>query len=80
MQPPLIQFRQVYKQFGNNQVLNGVDLDIFGGEITTVIGKSGGGKSVLLKHIIGFIERDRVLSCSRARQLRKYGQSRTPGP
>jgi phospholipid/cholesterol/gamma-HCH transport system ATP-binding protein len=58
MQQPLIQFRQVYKQFGNNQVLNGVDLDIFGGEITTVIGKSGGGKSVLLKHIIGLIEPD----------------------
>ncbi|MDM8551749.1 ABC transporter ATP-binding protein [Desulfobacterales bacterium HSG2] len=50
---PFIQFRNVFKAFGAKTVLNGVDLSIYKGEVTTIIGKSGGGKSVLLKHIIG---------------------------
>ncbi len=58
MREPLIQFKNVYKSFGENHVLNGTDLSIYKGEITTIIGKSGGGKSVLLKHIIGLIEQD----------------------
>lgn len=55
---PLIQFRRVYKRFGDNTVLNGVDLSIYRGQVTTIIGKSGIGKSVLLKHIIGLLEPD----------------------
>ena len=58
MNQPLIQFENVYKRFGANQVLNGANLDIFQGEITTIIGKSGTGKSVLLKHIIGLLKPD----------------------
>ena len=58
MNQPLIQFENVYKRFGANQVLNGANLDIFRGEITTIIGKSGMGKSVLLKHIIGLLKPD----------------------
>jgi len=59
MVQPLIQLQDVYKAFGDNVVLNGVSLSIFKGEITSIIGKSGEGKSVLLKHIIGLIEQDR---------------------
>ena len=55
---PLVQFKNVFKRFGTNQVLNGVNLSIFKGEITTLIGKSGIGKTVLLKHIIGLLEPD----------------------
>jgi len=58
MNDPLIQFRDVRKRFGPLNVLNGVDLDIFKGQVTTVIGKSGEGKSVLLKHIIGLMKPD----------------------
>lgn len=58
MKRPLIQFDKVTKLFGANHVLNAVDLSIFNGEITAVIGKSGTGKSVLLKHIIGLLEPD----------------------
>jgi phospholipid/cholesterol/gamma-HCH transport system ATP-binding protein len=58
MADPLIKFEKVYKRFSDHQVLNGVDLDIYRGEITTVIGKSGVGKSVLLKHIIGLLRPD----------------------
>lgn len=55
---PLIQFSQVFKRFGDNAVLKGVDLSIYRGQVTTIIGKSGIGKSVLLKHIIGLLEPD----------------------
>lgn len=58
MTEPLIQFVDVCKRFGDNPVLRGTDLSIFKGEVTTIIGKSGVGKSVLLKHIIGLIEPD----------------------
>ncbi len=58
MTEPLIQFNQVVKRFGDNTVLNGVDLSIYQGQVTTIIGKSGIGKSVLLKHIIGLLTPD----------------------
>ena len=58
MNQPLIQLDNVYKKFGSNQVLKGANLSIYQGEITTVIGKSGMGKSVLLKHIIGLLKPD----------------------
>lgn len=58
MSEPLIVFNQVFKAFGDNVVLKGVDLSIYQGEVTTIIGKSGIGKSVLLKHIIGLLEPD----------------------
>ena len=52
---PLIRLSNIKKTFGKQTILNGVDLTIQKGEITTIIGKSGVGKSVLLKHIIGLI-------------------------
>lgn len=58
MTEPLIQFKQVFKSFGDNAVLKGVDLSIYKAEVTAIIGKSGIGKSVLLKHIIGLLEPD----------------------
>ncbi|CAB5136148.1 Phospholipid ABC transporter ATP-binding protein MlaF [Olavius algarvensis associated proteobacterium Delta 3] len=58
MNQPLIQFDNVNKRFGDHNVLKGVCLRVFKGEITTIIGKSGVGKSVLLKHIIGLMEPD----------------------
>jgi len=58
MNEPIIRFNHVFKAFGNTRVLNGVDLTIHKGEITTIIGKSGEGKSVLLKHIVGLLEPD----------------------
>lgn len=54
----LIEFRNVSKSFGSQVVLNNVNLAINRGEITTIIGMSGVGKSVLLKHIIGLITPD----------------------
>ena len=42
-----------YKRFGGQPVLRGVDLEVATGEIMVIIGRSGGGKSVLLKHLLG---------------------------
>ena len=55
---PLIQLQDVVKTLGANRVLDGVNLSIYRGEITAIIGKSGSGKSVLLKHVIGLYEPD----------------------
>jgi phospholipid/cholesterol/gamma-HCH transport system ATP-binding protein len=58
MEPPLIEFKDVTKRFGPRTVLERVNLQIYEGQVTTIIGLSGSGKSVLLKHIIGLLEPD----------------------
>ena len=55
---PLIEFRDVTKRFGSRTILDRVNFAIYEGEVTTIIGKSGVGKSVLLKHIIGLLKPD----------------------
>lgn len=55
----MIEIIELYKSFGKQQVLRGVNLRIREGEVTTIIGRSGGGKSVLLKHIVGLLKPDR---------------------
>lgn len=54
----MIEIVNLHKAFGNKHVLNGVDLKIETGESMVVIGGSGSGKSVLLKHIIGILKPD----------------------
>jgi phospholipid/cholesterol/gamma-HCH transport system ATP-binding protein len=54
----MIEFRGLTKAFGNNTVLDGFDLAIPDGETTVIIGFSGTGKSVALKHIVGLLEPD----------------------
>ncbi len=54
----MIRIRGLRKRLGDKQVLDGVDLDIGSGQTIVVIGRSGTGKSVLLKHIIGLMEPD----------------------
>jgi phospholipid/cholesterol/gamma-HCH transport system ATP-binding protein len=55
---PLIQVRNLRKRFGRQVVLNGLNLDIIRGEIMAVVGRSGSGKSVFLKHLIGLMRPD----------------------
>ena len=54
----MILLRDVHKRFGTQVVLDGVDLDVQEGETLALLGPSGTGKSVLLKHIIGLIRPD----------------------
>lgn len=53
-----IEIKGLYKSFGEKTVLRGLDLDIFEGEIFCIIGKSGTGKSVILKNLIGLMVPD----------------------
>lgn len=55
---PLIEFKDVTKRFDSRTVLDRINLKIYEGQVTTIIGLSGSGKSVLLKHIIGLIKPD----------------------
>jgi phospholipid/cholesterol/gamma-HCH transport system ATP-binding protein len=55
----MIEIINLHKSFGDNKVLDGVNLTINKGETTTIIGRSGVGKSVLLKHIIGLVKPDK---------------------
>ncbi len=56
---PFVELRGLYKSFGQNAVLRGLDLSIESGGIFTMLGGSGSGKSVSLKHIIGLLHPDR---------------------
>ena len=59
MEEIVIRVKDVYKSFGHQKVLNGINLAVERGEITVIIGKSGSGKSVLMKHLIGLVKPDR---------------------
>ena len=54
----MIQVRGLRKSFRGQAVLRGIDLEVPTGAITVIIGRSGGGKSVLLKHILGLLRPD----------------------
>ena len=54
----MIKMVDVHKSFGRQKVLDGLDIEIEEGKTTVIIGRSGGGKSVLLKHIIGLLRPD----------------------
>jgi len=55
----MIQIIDLHKSFGPNKVLQGVSLDVKKGETLVIIGQSGSGKSVLIKHLIGLIKPDK---------------------
>ena len=54
----MIEIKNLHKSFGENKVLRGVDLEIDTGETIVIIGRSGCGKSVLVKHIVGLLYPD----------------------
>jgi phospholipid/cholesterol/gamma-HCH transport system ATP-binding protein len=58
MSETLIKIENLHKSFGDQKVLQGVDLEINRGETIAIIGQSGCGKSVLLKHLIALLEPD----------------------
>ena len=66
----VIEFRNVSKAFGDNCILNGVSFGIPRGQTTAIIGHSGAGKSVILKHIVGLLKPDsgsvEVMGCDMA--------------
>ena len=57
----MIKIRNLKKYFNDKKVLDGVNLEIEKGKITVIIGRSGEGKSVLIKHIIGLLKPGQIL-------------------
>ena len=55
----MIKIEGLWKSFGSTEVLRGLDLEIRDGETIVIIGRSGGGKSVLLKHLCGLLKPDK---------------------
>ncbi len=66
-EPPMIRLQGVRRSIGSQVVLDGIDLEVPRGETLVVIGQSGSGKSVLLRHIVGLMKPDhgRIEICGR---------------
>jgi phospholipid/cholesterol/gamma-HCH transport system ATP-binding protein len=60
---PVIEIRDLYKSFGSNDVLKAVNLNVYKGENVVVLGRSGTGKSVLIKIISGLLKQDSGSVC-----------------
>lgn len=58
MTEPLIRFEAIHKKFGDKHVLRGMTLDVRRGEVMFIIGTSGVGKSVTIKHLVGLLSVD----------------------
>lgn len=56
---PAVRVQKLHKSFGDKQVLKGIDLELDCGAMLVILGRSGSGKSVLLKHLNGLIHADR---------------------
>lgn len=77
MKTPLIEFQNVTKRFGDRTILDSVNLQIYEGEVTTIIGLSGAGKSLLLKQMIGLLKPDEGNILFRGEPLAKMKKNET---
>jgi phospholipid/cholesterol/gamma-HCH transport system ATP-binding protein len=57
--PPVVQVRGLRTRFGANVIHDGLDLEVYRGEVLGIVGGSGAGKSVLLRHILGLLRPER---------------------
>ncbi|MBI4848863.1 MAG: ATP-binding cassette domain-containing protein [Nitrospirae bacterium] len=64
---PVIELIDVWKSFGSQQVLKGVNLSVTEGKTTVIVGASGQGKSLIVRHILGLVKPDKgkVLFCGK---------------
>jgi phospholipid/cholesterol/gamma-HCH transport system ATP-binding protein len=74
MDVPLIEFKDVTKRFGRRTILERVNLKVYEEQVTTIIGLSGSGKSVLLKHIVGLLKPDEGTILFRGKPLHQMGK------
>jgi phospholipid/cholesterol/gamma-HCH transport system ATP-binding protein len=66
---PVISIRGLYKSFGDLHILKNIDLDVFKGENMVVLGRSGAGKSVLIKILVGLLRPDKGIVKVLGRQV-----------
>jgi phospholipid/cholesterol/gamma-HCH transport system ATP-binding protein len=74
-----IELRDVHKSFGTQKVLQGVDIVLPPDRVNVIIGRSGGGKSVLLKHIIGLLKPDSGQVLVQGRDIVSLGEREMAG-
>lgn len=70
----MIEIRDLHKSFNDHKVADGINLTINTGETCVVIGRSGCGKSVLLKHIVGILKPDKGSVKVAGREVAKLGE------
>lgn len=70
----MIQVRHLHKSFNGQQVLEDINLQVEKGEILVILGESGTGKSVLLKHLIGLLKPDRGSVLVEAKDITKMSE------
>lgn len=71
---PVLQIIDLKKSFGNNHVLRGFSLSLFPGENLVVMGKSGSGKSVMIKCLVGLMEADKGTIRIKEHDINRLGQ------
>lgn len=71
---PILEIRDLHKSFGENRVLNGFNLKLYEGENLVVMGKSGSGKSVMIKCLVGLMQADSGLIKIKEMDILKLGR------
>ncbi|WP_226065692.1 ABC transporter ATP-binding protein [Kaistella polysaccharea] len=71
---PVLELKNITKSFGDNQVLKGFNLQLFEGENLTIMGKSGAGKSVMVKCLVGLLKPDGGSISIRGEDITEMGQ------
>ena len=71
---PMIQLIDVKKKFGSQDILKGVNLSIYEGKTTVIVGESGKGKSLILKHILGLVRPDKGKVLVEGKDINKIGR------
>lgn len=70
----MISVKHLYKSFNGQMVLKDINIDIVDGGVLVVLGESGSGKSVLLKHLIGIMKPDRGTVEINGQDITRYGE------
>ena len=71
---PVLELKNITKSFGDNHVLKGFNLQLFEGENLTIMGKSGSGKSVMVKCLVGLLKPDGGSISIRGEDITTMGQ------
>ena len=71
---PMIRLIDVKKKFGSQDILKGVNLSIYEGKTTVIVGESGKGKSLILKHMLGLIRPDKGKVLVEGKDINKIGR------
>ena len=69
----MIEIQNLYKKFGSNQVLSGLDLEISDGGIFAILGPNGSGKTTLIKSILGMVVPNKATSKFKAKTSKIIG-------